>query len=55
MTAEILSAKVTYAVSLYQQTVEKLGPRAAYQTAVELAGITTAAERAAMRNAIANL
>jgi hypothetical protein len=47
-----MSAKVTYAVSLYRQLVDKLGPRAAYESAVKLAGLRTASEREKMRNAI---
>lgn len=47
-----MSAKVTYAVSLYTKLVDKLGPRAAYDAAVKLAGLRTASEREQMRDAI---
>ena len=51
--AKVLSAKVSYAVSLYLQLVEKgTEPRAAYAAACELAGLTSARERSEMRSAV---
>jgi hypothetical protein len=47
-----MSAKVTYAVSLYKELAGKLGPRDAYEIAIKLAGLRTAADRAHMRAAI---
>jgi hypothetical protein len=55
MNAKVLSASVTYAVKLYLETVDELGARVAYDTAVAVAGLTTATERAQMRNAIASV
>lgn len=52
MSATVLSATVSYAYSVYQQTVAHVGPRAAWTTAVHCAGLTSAAERAALRQAI---
>jgi hypothetical protein len=50
---KVLSAKVSYAVSLYLQLVEKgTEPRAAYAAACELAGLTSARERSEMRSAV---
>lgn len=46
-----LSARASYAYSLYMQTVDTLGPRAAYDAAVAIAGLS-AAERAALRTAV---
>lgn len=43
-----LTAKATYARSLYVATVSTLGPRQAYQRACELAGLS-AIERASLR------
>jgi len=54
VSATLLSAPVSYAYSLYQQTVPHVGPRAAWTTAVHCAGLTTAAERAALRQAISD-
>lgn len=48
-----LNAKESYAYSLYRSSVDELGPRAAYAHAVELAGLTTAAERGNVRRALA--
>jgi len=49
----VLSAKVTYAVNVYLSLIKKdVAPRQAYATACELAGLTTAAERAELRKAL---
>jgi selenocysteine lyase/cysteine desulfurase len=45
------SASVTYAMSLYQQTVKELGPRDAYAMAIKTAQLT-ATERTALREMI---
>jgi len=51
--AKVLSAKVSYAVSLYLQLLEKgTDTRAAYAAACELAGLTSARERSEMRSAV---
>lgn len=46
-----LSARASYAYSLYMQTLDAIGPRAAYQAAVAIAGLS-AADRAAFRTAV---
>lgn len=54
MSVDVLSASVSYAYSLYQQSVAALGPREAYAVAVKVAQLTTPAERAALRNAVSS-
>lgn len=51
-----LSASVTYAVQVYGELIgKKVEPRAAYAAACELAGLRTAEDRRAMRNAVLRL
>jgi hypothetical protein len=52
-TIATMSASASYAYSLYQATVNTLGPRQAYKRACELARLT-GTERAALRLALAS-
>lgn len=51
LTIATMSAKASYAYSLYRSTVATLGARAAYKRACELAALT-GTERAALRLAL---
>lgn len=48
---QLLSARVSYAISLYVQYLPELGARAAYETAMTASELT-APERTEFRNAI---
>lgn len=47
----VLNARVTYALSIYCQTLGELGTKGAYDQACSLAGLTLA-DRAQFRNAV---
>lgn len=56
MTIQILSAPVSHAVRVYLAAIKKdVDHRDAYNTAIELAGLNTATERAQLRNAITGI